>query len=215
MSPFILLMAAGITGMVMMALPGLMHGHVGHIHIGHTHAGGHIAPHAATGAHTAHGAAAHHAGAGGRPQAEMGAGRAWFGGLIPSPRTIFSLLALYGAFGFAFVDGLHMTQTIAALAALVPAWGIERFLITPLWNMLFRYQAEPDTPLECLAFTEAKAVTPFSNGRGIVSVVRDGRCVQFSAHLIEEQAGMPIKVGERLLVENVDAEKERLTVRLG
>jgi hypothetical protein len=59
---------------------------------------------------------------------------------------------------------------------------------------------------------EAKAVTPFRNGRGVVAVVRDGRMVQFSARLVERQSPVQVGVGDRLLVEDVDSGRERLTV---
>ena len=86
--------------------------------------------------------------------------------------------------------------------------------MTPLWNALIHAEGQPSAPLEELVMDEAEAVTPFTNGRGIVQVVRDGRLVQFSAHLPAEQATMPVRVGDKLRVEDVDAEKERLTVTL-
>ena len=61
---------------------------------------------------------------------------------------------------------------------------------------------------------DARAVTPFRNGRGIVELVRDGRIVQFDARLVDPQAGLAVKVGDRLRVEEVDAQRERLTVSL-
>ena len=60
--------------------------------------------------------------------------------------------------------------------------------------------------------SEATAVTPFRGGRGLVSVVRDGRLVQFSARLIDTQASLPVRVGDRLRIEDVDAARERVTV---
>jgi hypothetical protein len=133
---------------------------------------------------------------------------------IPSPRTIFSLLALYGAFGNALAKAANLPLIVAALVAVLPALAIERFAVTPLWNLLFRFQGKPSSPLAELLFAEAKAVTPFRNGRGLVSIVRDGRLVQFSARLREDQAALPVRVGERLRIEDVDAEKERFTVSL-
>ncbi|MGH7294202.1 MAG: hypothetical protein ACRELB_04685, partial [Polyangiaceae bacterium] len=61
---------------------------------------------------------------------------------------------------------------------------------------------------------EATAVVPFRNGRGIVSVVRDGRTVQLAATLREDHAALPVKVGDRLRVEDVDAPRERVTVSI-
>ena len=79
-------------------------------------------------------------------------------------------------------------------------------------NLLFRFEGRPSSPLEELVLCDATAVTAFRNGRGIVSLVRDGRSVQFSAQLIEAQAAMEVRVGDRLRVEDLDAQRERLTV---
>jgi hypothetical protein len=131
---------------------------------------------------------------------------------IPSPRLVCSFLALYGAFGNALVHAGHLSPLLAAFVAVLPAALVERFAVTPVWNLLFRFQGQPSSPLGELILTEARAVTPFRNGRGLVSLVRDGRLVQFSARLVEPQASAPVRVGDRLLVEEVDAEHERLTV---
>jgi len=132
--------------------------------------------------------------------------------LIPSPRAVFSVLALYGAFANALVQAAHLPVLVAALIALLPTIAVERFAVTPLWNLVFRFQGQPSAPLEALIFDEATAVTPFRNGRGLISIVREGRLVQFSARLRADQASIPIKVGARLRVEDVDARQERLTV---
>jgi hypothetical protein len=209
MSIFLILMVMGLTGMVMMALPGLFRSaHIGGHHIGH--AGHHVG-----GQHGAHGGQlAHGHGAQQGEQAAAGPAPRGIAGILPSPRTIFSLLAMYGAFGYALAEAAHLGALPAGLVALAPAWLLERYAVTPLWNALFQFQAAPCSPLEDLTFCEAEAVTPFANGRGIVRVVRDGRMVQFSARLPEEQASMPVRVGDKLKVEEVDTAHERLTVTL-
>jgi hypothetical protein len=131
---------------------------------------------------------------------------------VPSPRMIFSVLALYGAFGNALLRAAHLSPLVAGLLAVLPAAAVERFAVTPLWNLLFRFEGRPSSPLEELVLCDATAVTAFRNGRGIVSLVRDGRSVQFSAQLIEAQAAMEVRVGDRLRVEDLDAQRERLTV---
>lgn len=131
---------------------------------------------------------------------------------IPSPRLVFSVLALYGAFGNALLHAAHLSTLSAALVAVLPAAAVERFAVTPLWNLLFRFEGRPSSPLVELVLGDATAVTAFRNGRGIVSIVRDGRLVQFSARLIDAQAAMEVRVGDRLRVEDLDAERERLTV---
>jgi hypothetical protein len=239
---FLTLMVIGLVGLVMMAIPAFgRHGHAGggghggH-HLGHGGHGGHAGP----GGHqlgTGHGAA--HAGAGHAVGAHLavapapgahalapapastasqemlpadaGAPSGWVR-LIPSPRAVFSVLALYGAFGNALVQAAHLPVLVAALVALLPTIAVERFAVTPLWNLVFRFQAQPSAPLEELIFDEATAVTPFRNGRGLISVVREGRLVQFAARLRPDQANIPVKVGARMRVEDVDARRERLTV---
>jgi hypothetical protein len=133
---------------------------------------------------------------------------------VPSPRAVFSVLALYGAFGNAGVHAFHLAPGLSALAAALPALLVEWTLVRPLWKMLFRLQASESSPLEQLALTEAEAVVPFRNGRGIVSTVRDGRRVQLSACLRPDQQALPVRVGDRLLIEEVDAAHERVTVSI-
>lgn len=225
---FLILMVAGLVGLAMMALPAFSRhgaGHLGHAaHAGHAllHAG-HAAKLTNAGA-AAHGAAAQGTAAQGMAHAgqalvqksnalapaETRSGIARF---IPSPRLICSLLALYGAFGNALVAA-HLSVEVAALLAAVPAILVEKFAVTPLWRLLFRFQGQPSSPLDELVWSEATAVTPFRNGRGLVTVVRDGRSVQFTATLVEAQASRAVRVGDRLRVEEVDGPRERVTVSL-
>jgi hypothetical protein len=218
------------------------HGHGGATgHGGHLGHGGHAGPaghHLGTGHGSAHAGAGHAVGAhlavapapnggaagaqplapapGGPTGQEMvpadARGSSGWVRLIPSPRAVFSVLALYGAFGNALVQAAHLPWLVAALVALLPTIAVERFAVTPLWNLVFRFQGQPSAPLEELIFDEATAVTPFRNGRGLISIVREGRLVQFSARLRPDQASIPVKVGARLRVEDVDARQERLTV---
>jgi hypothetical protein len=209
---FLTLMVIGLAGLVVMALPALGgHGH------GYGHGYGH-----------AHSGVAHHApfdlvvsklgtllkGKGGPPRLNGATPSLAFLFLrfLPSPRLVFSLLALYGACGNALVHAGHFRPVVAALLAVLPALIVERFAVTPLWNLAFRFQAQPSSPLGALVLGEAKAVTPFRNGRGVVAVVRDGRLVQFSANLVEGQSKTPVRVGDPLLVEDVDPDRERLMV---
>lgn len=238
---FLTLMIIGLTGLVMMAIPAFArHGHTppSHHGLGPGHGGPPLLGHGGHGA--AHGVGAHgaaHAGApiagamkvsgtappgsqsplskemvpaGDDPSAEpVTSGMVRY---LPSPRAVFSVLALYGAFGNALLHAGHLGTLFAALIAIVPTLLVERLVITPVWNLVFRFQGTPSTPLTQLLFGEARAVTPFRNGRGLVSTIRDGRMVQLSARLREDQANFPVKVGEILRIEDVDAENERLTV---
>ncbi len=209
---FLTLMVIGLAGLVVMALPALGgHGH-GHSAIAH-HAShgpvslrklGTILQGTLFNANTKTGGAEPRRAARSRARRLLRA--------LPSPRLVFSLLALYGAFGNALVHAAHLRPVGAALAAVLPTLLVERLLVTPLWNLAFRFQAPPSSPMEALVLEDAKAVTPFRNGRGVVSVVRDGRLVQFSAHLVETEDEPRVRVGDRLFVEAVDPEHEHLTV---
>lgn len=183
---FLTCMVIGLVGLLVMAVPA-------------------FARHGAHGTLPAHGAAthapAHH------PSAAASATR-----FIPSPRLVFSVLALYGAFGNALVRAVHLTPLVAGLVAVVPALVVERFVVTPVWKLLFRFAGQPSSPLAELVLCEATAVTAFRNGRGIVSLVRDGRLVQFAAQLPASHATREVRVGDRLRVEDLDAQRERVTV---
>ena len=187
---FLTLMVAGLVGLVMMALPAL---------------GGHrLLSHLPTHGHGQGTSLAHH---GGQAHAVRHGLR-----FIPSPRALFSTLALYGAFGNALVRAAHLTTTRAAWLAILPALLTEWLLIRPIWNLLFRFQGQASPPLEALIMSEAEAVVPFRNGKGIVTTVRDGRRVQLQARLSEGQATLPVKFGQRLRIEDVDARRECVTV---
>jgi len=112
------------------------------------------------------------------------------------------------------VGSFHMLGWATALLAIIPALLLERLAITPLWNLLFRFQGVPDSPFQDLILSECVAVTPFRNGRGVVQVVRDGRMVQFSARLTPSQSHFAVGVGEDLRIEDVDEARERVTVSI-
>ncbi len=200
-------MVIGLVGLGVLALPAFGHGH------------GALSGHGA-----AHGAASHGLGHGhalSHPDGAHGSATPLLPAdserdrrlrFVPSPRAVFSVLALYGAFGNAGTRAFHLSPSAAALAALVPTLLVEWFLVRPLWNLAFRFQGKASSPLEGLVMSEAEAVVPFRNGRGVVSTVRDGRRVQFAARLREDQQSAPVKVGDRLLIEEVDTRRERVTV---
>ena len=133
---------------------------------------------------------------------------------IPSPRAVLSWCALYGAFGNALVHAGHLGFAAAALGAIVPTLLVERVLLRPVWNFLFRSQAAPSGPLEQLILSECEAVVPFRNGRGLIATIRDGRQVQLSAQLCDHDAARAVSFGQRLRIEDVDARRERVTVSL-
>jgi len=187
---FLAVMVVGLVGLTMMAIPALGgHRHLGHVQT-HAHAADTSVAHHAAHTHGAHDALR----------------------FLPSPRALFSLAALYGAFGNALVRAAHLTTTRAALVAILPALLIEWLVVRPIWNLLFRFQGQASAPLEALILSDAEAVVPFRNGKGIVTTVRDGRSVQLQARLLPSQAALPVECGQRLRIEDVDARRECVTV---
>ena len=178
---FLTLIVVGLVGLVMMAIPALGghgRGHFGTLH-GHGGSTGHAGHGYSIRGHHSHDSDDALVVADSAPEHKLG--------FIPSPHAIFSFLALYGAFGNALLRAGHCSQFFSALAALAPALIVERFLIRPLFSLLFRFQARPSSPLDALVFADARAVVPFRNGRGVVSVNRDGRLIQLSARLLPAQ----------------------------
>jgi hypothetical protein len=215
---FLTMMVIGLVGLVMMALPALGGHHLPPLH-GHGHAlgtgGGHGASLGAASGHAHPTAIAGHDPAANQIvlAAAVTATASHVGRrFIPSPRAVFSVLALYGAFGNALVHAAHLTRPSAALIAIVPAFLVEWFLIRPVWNLMFRFKANASSPLEELILVEAHAVVPFRNGQGMISTVRDGRRVQLRARLCDPHAALPVAFGQRLRIEDVDARRERVTV---
>ena len=206
MSLFLALLVIGFVGMLLMAIPGLnQHGHAG--------IGSHLppqTPHLPGTAHSALPPGTHPA-----SNAPTLGDNASLTRFIPSPRVVFGLLALYGAFGNAFEKAGHLSFGISALLAAVPALLLERYALGPFWNKLMAFQGAPCAPLETLVMSEAKAVTPFRNGRGMVSLEYEGRLVQMRADLLPAQAAMPVRVGDTLRIEEVDGGNERVTVSIG
>lgn len=218
-------MVAGLVGLLLMAMPAIgRHGHAHGAHAAHgaraVFGRGATAPRLAGRSAGGSGTAIAASTAGAAASAAS-AGRELVGAdgpatrllrFVPSPRAICSVLALYGAFGNALIHAAHLRFGVAALVAAAPALLVEYLLVRPVWNLLFRFQGQPSSPLEALLLSEAQAVVPFRNGRGLVSVVRDGRTVQLAATLREDHAALPVKVGDRLRIEDVDARRERVTV---
>jgi hypothetical protein len=219
---FLTLIVVGLVGLFVMAVPAF--GHHGHAHTAHGARAvlgrGGSTPRLSLG-RVGGNRTAIMANTAGKAASVASAGREVFRAsaipthilrYLPSPRAICSVSALYGAFGNALVHAMHLRFSSAALMASVPALLVERFVVRPVWNLLFRFQGQPSSPFEALLLSDAQAMVPFRNGRGIVSVVRDGRLVQLVATLRQDQAALPVKVGDPLRIEDVDARRERVTV---
>ena len=238
MDLYISSMLLGATGLTAMALSGLGshshsggshghgnagHGHVGHGHAGHGHAelghGGHVqlghgqavSGHSSAQGHAVQGSShGHHSVAHG----DQGlAGRALW--TIASPRFLFSFTLGFGATGL--IARQALSGVFLAAAAVGGALLLERALVTPLWNLIMRFASKPAQMLESAVTDEATAVTAFDpNGHGIVSLEVDGQIQQILATLCAEdrQMGVRVRAGQRVRIDNVDAERNRCTVSL-
>lgn len=214
----------GAAGLLIMAFLGVSHGHSGsHGHGDASH--GHIGP-----GHAGHGHASHHAGDGhaGHAQVVHGHGHAQGHGQehngvdggrllsLLSPRLIFSVLLGFGTAGTVlrpFMGGV-------VLLAIAIAGGVafERIIVNPLWNFMFRFASAPAVTLESAIEDEAKAVTNFDkDGNGLIAVEVDGHVVQVLGTLIkaERESGVRVRAGDLVRIDEVDADRNRCTVRKG
>jgi len=204
----------GAAGLGAMALGGLGHrGHAGSAARGHGHAGGHGHGHAAGHVHgVQHSAHAH--GVGNASSGRVAVSNTLW--TITSPRFLFSLVL---GFGFA---GLLLRPVLGGplLLAGAVAGGVlfERILVAPLWNLAMRFASAPAVTLESAVSDEATAVTSFdANGQGIVSLEVDGQVVQILATLRPDDRALGaarVRAGQRVRIDDVDAEQNRCTVSL-
>lgn len=193
MDLYITSLLLGAAGLGVMALSGLgSRGHAGHTHASHARAG-HAAAHSA---------------------ARTTASRTLWA--ITSPRFLFSFFLGFGAAGLLVRPITSGALQIAA--AVLGGVALERLLVAPLWNFSMRFASAPATTLESAISDEATAVTAFdANGHGIVSVEVDGQVVQILATLQPDHralAGPRVRAGQRVRIEEVDAERNRCTVSL-
>jgi len=231
MSFFLATLGIGLGGLLLMALPGMRrHGHVGHARA-RTHVRAH-ARNAVRGQTRARGAA--HANAGAHaakaqapgapapaPAAPAAAPQGLNHGLadgllhhLPEPRVLFSVLALLGAFGNVLQHALHLPFWTSVLGAIVIALLVEWLIVGRLWRLALRFTGEPASPLASLVLDQAEAVTAFRNGKGIVRAVLDGRTVQLSAELVPDERTLAVHVGDRMTIQEVDPNRERVRVSL-
>ena len=135
---------------------------------------------------------------------------------MASPRFLFSVALGLGVIGIITRPLLSGTPHVAV--AVVGGVLFERFLVTPLWNLVMRFASTPASTLESSITDDATAVTAFdANGQGIVAIEVDGQVVQILATLRRDDralGGARVRAGQRLRIEDVDAEKNRCTVSL-
>jgi hypothetical protein len=215
MSPYAFSLALGATGLVVMALLGLGH-HTGYADHAHDTHGAHDAlsshgPHSAplpghdhSHIHADHGRHDH-----GGQHVPL-AGKLW---PLLSPRVLFSVLVGVGASGLLL--GRWLFEPFVAIGAIAGGGLFERYIVTPIWNFLFRFESAPAWTLEQAVFEIAQAAMDFdAQGQGVIAVDLDGQLVQVLGILRPEERALGIQVrrGERVRIEAVDAGRNRCIV---
>jgi hypothetical protein len=137
-------------------------------------------------------------------------GQLW---LLLSPRVLFSVLVGVGASGLLL--GHWLSEPFVAIGAIAGGGLFERYIVTPIWNFLFRFESAPALTLEQAVFEIAQAVMDFdAQGQGVIAVDLDGQLVQVLGILRPEERVMGIRVrrGERVRIEAVEAGRNRCIV---
>lgn len=212
MDLYITSLSLGAIGLIVMALGGLgVRGHAGHVVHGR---GSGQARGGQTGGQTG-GRAGHANGAVSQVHGarEAAASALW---AVTSPRFLFSVVLGFGAVGALLRPVLG--GPILLTAAIAGGIAFERVIVSPLWNFAMRFASTPASMLESAVSDEATAVTSFdANGQGIVSIEVDGQIVQILATLQRDDrmlGGDRVRVGQRVRIDDVDAEKNCCTVSL-
>jgi len=194
-------LALGAAGLGIMGLSGFAHT-----------IGGHHGAHASHSSHAGHHGAGLRAAVRGGSSRGSGARALW---ALLSPRPIFSILLGFGAVGLILHHVLPgaLLLPVAALGGAIFEFGITR----PFWNFLFRFESAPALTLESCIGDEARAATSFdAKGNGLVALELDGQVVQLLGCLRREdrEAGIRVRAGDPVRIDEVDAERNRCTVRL-
>ena len=192
-------LALGAAGLGIMGLSGFAHT-----------VGGHHGAHASPSSHTGHHAVSARAGV--RSGGGRAGGRALWA--LLSPRPLFSILVGFGAVGLVLQNIVPAAAlfAVAALGGLAFEFGLMR----PLWNFLFRFESAPALTLESCIGDEARAATSFdAKGNGLVVLELDGQVVQVLGSLRREdrEAGVRVRAGDPVRIDDIDAQRNRCTVR--
>jgi len=149
---------------------------------------------------------------GGRGRAGRATATAWLWSLT-SPRLIFSGLVGFGTTGLLLRSAL--AEPLVFGAALAGGVLFERGIVGPAWNFLMRFASAPALTLESCIQDEVRAATGFdADGQGLITAEVDGQLIQVLGTLRPEDraAGIRVRTGDRLRVEDVDSRRNRCTV---
>lgn len=130
-----------------------------------------------------------------------------------SPRVLFTLSMGAGATGLIVAPWLPVEPWRAGLS-FIGALGLEKLVVSPVWGVFERFASRPARTLETAVFEEATAIANFdSDGCGVVSIDLDGHEIKILARLSPPDPRHRVLSGETLLVESVDAARNRCVVR--
>lgn len=134
-----------------------------------------------------------------------------------SPRVLFNFLVGFGGTGM-IVERL-VGPLLALPIAIVGGIAFEALVVRPIFNSLFRFESQPAQTLESALMSEGRAVTGFdANGNGLISLELGGEVVQVLGTQLNEEraAGVRIRAGDTVRIEEVDGTRNRCTVsRIG
>jgi hypothetical protein len=207
MSIYTFALALGAAGLALMGLSGFTHV-FGTQNASHGHGSGHA------GHHLSHGRGAMHVRAGVHVRGGIRGGGSRLLWALLSPRPLFSAMLGFGVVGSILES--HMGGAPLAAAAVTGGLAFELFLVRPLWNFLFRFETAPALTLEHSIGDVARAATSFDGaGNGLVALELDGQIVQVLGSLRREdrEAGVRVRAGDQVQIDDVDAERNRCTVR--
>jgi len=126
---------------------------------------------------------------------------------------MFSVLVGFGTTGLLLRTAL--AEPLVFAAAVGGGVLFERGIVGPVWNFLLRFASAPALTLESCILDEVRAASGFdSNGQGLVTAEVDGQVIQVLGTLRPEDraAGIRVRSGDRLRVEDVDSRRNRCTV---
>lgn len=134
-----------------------------------------------------------------------------------SPRVLFNFLVGFGATGL--VMERLVGPVLALPIAILGGVGFEMLIVRPIFNSLFRFESQPAQTLESALMSEGRAVTGFdANGNGLVAIELGGEVVQVLGTQLpqDRKAGVRIRTGDMVRIEEVDSTRNRCTVsRIG
>lgn len=181
-----------------------VHAH-GPAHGGHAHSDAHV--------HAEHSHSEHH-----HDNGKVTAGKAHTDGFsllaLLSPLSLFSISLGAGATGLLLRGFLH-NPLLTGIAAAIGGIVFFALIVQPIKNFVLSFASKPAGTLTSVVAQEVEVISRFDErGRGLVRAEVDGATVSVLAHLEadDRKQGVVVTPGERLVVTQVDAEKNILRV---